>query len=210
MATKIILTRHGHVEGIQPARFRGRKDVPLSKLGVAQAAATARRIATGWRPSSLYTSPLSRCIETGKAIAEACHVQSRVLNALNDLDYGSWEWKTHDEIRVQFTELYNTWLLTPHLIRFPNGESLQDLVARAGDVLRHVLDAHRNETVVLVGHDSINRALLLQILDQPLSAYWRNVLAPCGISEIDVTDGTPSVLRINETYHLAEVTEPQD
>jgi broad specificity phosphatase PhoE len=27
--------------------------------------------------------------------------------------------------------------------------------------------------VVLVGHNSVNRALLRQPLDQPLSAYWR-------------------------------------
>jgi hypothetical protein len=25
----------------------------------------------------------------------------------------------------------------------------------------------------MVGHDSVNRALLLQLLDQPLAAYWK-------------------------------------
>jgi hypothetical protein len=34
---------------------------------------------------------------------------------------------------------------------------LQDVVARAADVLRMVIERHVNETVVLVGHDSINR-----------------------------------------------------
>jgi probable phosphoglycerate mutase len=55
----------------------------------------------------------------------------------------------------------------------------------------------------MVGHDSVNRALLLQLLDQPLSAYWRLAQDPCAISEIDNTDARARVLRVNETVHLA-------
>jgi broad specificity phosphatase PhoE len=55
---------------------------------------------------------------------------------------------------------------------------------------------------VLVGHDSVNRALLMQLIDQPLSAYWRIAQSPCCLNEIDVTDGKISVQRINETAHL--------
>jgi probable phosphoglycerate mutase len=51
--TKIILTRHGHVEGIDPERFRGRTDVPLTELGQAQAKAVAARIAGAWQPSAV-------------------------------------------------------------------------------------------------------------------------------------------------------------
>lgn len=202
MATKIILTRHGHVDGITPQRFRGRKDVPLSELGVAQARATAERISGAWQPTVVYTSPLQRCIATGAAIAAACGVMSEKLAALNDLDYGDWQWKTHDEIRLAFPNLYQQWHRSPQLVRFPGGESLQDLVARAGDALRHVLREHGEQVVVLVGHDSINRALLIQLLEQPLSAYWRTVFDPCGLSEIDFADDTPSVRRINELLHL--------
>jgi hypothetical protein len=58
-------------------------------------------------------------------------------------------------------------------VRFPDGESPQDLAARTADALRLVLARHGNDTIVLVGHDSVNRALLLQLMDLPLSAYWR-------------------------------------
>jgi hypothetical protein len=89
----------------------------------------------------------------------------------------------------------------------PRDESLQELVAWAADVLRLVLQQQHNQAVVLAGHDSVNRALLAQILNQPLSAYWRLVLDPCGVSEIDFDDGEPWVHRVNETLHLAGVTE---
>jgi phosphoserine phosphatase len=208
MMVRIILTRHGHVDGIKPARFRGRTDVPLTALGVAQANATARWIAAISRPTTIYTSPMSRCVATGAAIARACGAPSQVLDQLNDLDYGAWQWKTHDEIRTAFAEQYQTWHTAPQMFRFPRGESLPDLVTRAGDALRHVLQWHQDQTVVLVSHDSFNRALLTQVLDQPLSAYSRIVVEPCGITEIEFVGHIARVLRVNETQHLNALDEP--
>jgi len=94
----------------------------------------------------------------------------------------------------------------PHLVCFPKGESPQDLVARTSDALRFLLDKYAQKTVVLVGHDSVNKALLLQLIDQPLSAYWRLAQDLCAINEIGVEDWTIRVFRINETYHLASLS----
>jgi phosphoserine phosphatase len=200
--TRLLLIRHGHVEGIDPARFRGRADIPLTPLGRRQAEATAQRIAAHWRVGAVYSSPLQRCVVTAAAIASACAVSSALLEALCDLDYGDWQWKTHAQVRSSAPELFERWHTAPQLMRFPGGESLQDLVARVAGALSHVLAQHGADTVVLVGHDSVNRALLLQLLDQPLSAYWVLQQQPCGISEV-VVDGTQvQVMRVNETAHL--------
>jgi phosphoserine phosphatase len=203
--TKIVLTRHGHVEGIKPERFRGREPLPLTKRGRAEAAAVAQRIAGAFRPSHIYTSPMGRCIETATAITKATGVVAKSCEDLNDMDYGAWQFKSFAEAKPQDAALFAAWFATPHLIRFPNGESLQDLVARVANALRTVLARHPDETIVLVGHDSVNRALLPELLDQPLSTYWRVVQSPCCINEIDVTGGTIWVRRINETQHLEAI-----
>jgi broad specificity phosphatase PhoE len=153
----------------------------------------------------IYTSPLKRCVATGAAISKACDVGTRALDALNDIDYGAWQSRSYEEMREANPEAFAAWFAAPLLVRFPNGESLQDLVTRTADALRFVLARHANDTVVLVGHDSINRALLLQLLDQPLSSYWRMIQDPCCINEIDVVEGRIRVLRINETHHLATI-----
>jgi phosphoserine phosphatase len=206
--TKIILTRHGHVEGINPERFRGRTDVPLTEQGKAQAKAVATRIAQAWKPTAVYTSPMSRCVSTGVEIANACGVQNQALDGLNDLDYGQWQWQTYEEVRTASPDLFAAWQATPHLVRFPGGDSLQDLVSRTADALRFVMSQHRGEieTATLVGHDSVNRALLMQFLDQPLSAYWRIIQLPCAVNEIDIVGGRVRVLRMNETCHLDRIT----
>jgi phosphoserine phosphatase len=206
--TKIILTRHGHVEGIEPERFRGRTDLALTPLGERQADAVAARIAGHWHPVALYTSPLRRCRATAAAIARACGVASAVLDDLNDLDYGEWRSRTRDEVAAETPDLLALWYEAPHLVRFPGGESLQDLVARAADALRFVVKRHPDpaETVVMVGHDSVNRALLLQLVDQPLAAYWRLSQLPCALNEIDIDSRRVSVQRVNDTAHLDAIS----
>ena len=200
--TKIVLTRHGHVEGIKPERFRGREPLELTALGRQEAAALAARIAGRFQPRTAYTSPMSRCVATGAAIAAACGISASTCDDLNDIDYGAWQFKTFAEAKTLDAGLFAAWFATPQLIRFPGGESLQDLLARAGNVLRMVLKQHPDDTVVLVGHDSINRALLLLLLDQPLSAYWRVAQDPCCLNEVDVAGGKIQVRRVNETSHL--------
>jgi len=204
--TKILLTRHGHVEGIKPERFRGREPLDLIPRGRAEAAAVAQRIAAGWRPSSIYTSPMGRSVETAAAIAAACGIAAKICDDLNDIDYGEWQFKTFAEATSLDPALFAAWFATPHLIRFPHGESLQDLVARTANVLRMVRARHPDETIVLVGHDSVNRALLLELLDQPLSAYWRVAQDPCCLNEIDIGESI-CVRRINDTAHL-DAIEP--
>jgi probable phosphoglycerate mutase len=208
--TKIILTRHGHVEGIKSERFRGREPLQLTERGMAEAAALAQRIAAHWRPSHIFTSPMSRCIATAAAISRATGVAARTREDLNDIDYGAWQFKTFTEAKAQDGALFAAWFATPQLVRFPNGESLQDLVARTANALRLVLARHPGETVVLVGHDSVNRAVLLELLEQPLSAYWRLAQEPCCINEIDVNERTVRVRSINATQHLEAITAEHD
>jgi phosphoserine phosphatase len=205
--TKILLTRHGHIEGIKPERFRGREPLALTALGRKQAAAVAQRIAGAWQPSHIHTSPMSRCIETATTIAKACGVAAKTCDDLNDIDYGAWQFKTYDDAEKQDAALFLAWFATPHLVRFPNGESLQDLAARVANALRMVLARHPDETIVLVSHDSVNRALLIELLDLPLSDYWRLAQDPCCLNEIDITGGKVRIQRINETAHL-DTIEP--
>jgi probable phosphoglycerate mutase len=127
------------------------------------------------------------------------------LSELNDIDYGEWRFKTYEEVQTAFPRLFVTWFATPHLMRFPKGEALQDLVARSADALRLILERHLDETVVVVAHDSVNRALLIQLLDQPLSSYWRVAQDPCCINEIDVVGTRIRVGSINVTSHLDAV-----
>jgi phosphoserine phosphatase len=205
--TKILLTRHGHVDGIKPERFRGRQPLALTAQGRTDAAAVARRIAASWRPSHIYTSPMERCVKTAEAIADACGGTAvERCDDLNDIDYGAWQFKSFADAKAENGALFAAWFANPQLVRFPSGESLQDLAARTANAVRLIVSRHPGDVTVVVGHDSVNRALLLQFLDLPLSAYWRIAQSPCCLNEIDITDGMICVQRINETHYLEDVS----
>ena len=199
---KIILTRHGHVEGVERESFRGRLDLPLTELCRRQAEATAKRIAASWNPDAIYTSPMSRCVMTGAAIGAATALMPCPDGRLNDIDYGDWLGRTHEEVRANWARELAVWLDAPHLAAIPGGESLQAMLSRATAALHSHIERHRDGAIVIVGHDTINRVILLHALDLPLSHYWRIRQDPCAISELDFGDEALTVRTLNETWHL--------
>src|SRR5258708_27093859 len=92
--TRLILTRHGHVDWIAPERFRGRAELALSELGRRQVEATAKRIAAAWRPAAVYTSPMSRAVDTGTAIAGPFGLTVQPIGGLHDNGYGGCQGPT--------------------------------------------------------------------------------------------------------------------
>jgi broad specificity phosphatase PhoE len=202
--TKIILVRHGHVAGISPERFRGRADLMLTAEGLRQAAATASRISATWTPVAIYASPLSRCRSTGEAIGKPFGLATSPLDGMIDIDYGQWQGLTPDEVRARWPTRLDTWYRTPDWAEIPGGETLQDVLVRTVSALRDVIGRHPSDTVVLVGHDSVNRVTLLHALGLPLSRYWRLGQHPCAISEIDFSGDGFVVFSLNETHHLKQ------
>jgi phosphoserine phosphatase len=65
-----------------------------------------------------------------------------------------------------------------------------------------ILRKHKANTVVLVGHDSVNRILLTQLLDMPPSSYWRFAQHPCCLNVIEMTDNSVQLQGFNDTSHL--------
>jgi phosphoserine phosphatase len=130
--TKILLTRHGHVEGITPERFRGRQPLALTEQGRVEAEALARRIAGGWKPDRIYTSPMERCIKTGAAVARACGLAAgEARDDLNDIDYGRWQFKTFADAKADDPALFAAWFEAPQR---PHSGSMT--CAAAGSVTR--------------------------------------------------------------------------
>lgn len=201
--TRIILVRHGHVDWLTPERFRGRAELPLSDLGRRQAQAVAHYIAATWKPEAVYTSPLGRCRDTGAAIAAPFRIEPQAIEGFADIDYGEWQGLTREEASQRWPDEIELWFRAPHLTVIPGGETLAALLSRASAALRDVIRYHPDGTVALVGHDSVNRVLLLFTLELPLSRYWQLRQDPCGINELFFHDGSFVIGSINQTQHLS-------
>jgi broad specificity phosphatase PhoE len=200
--TTVILVRHGHVEGITPPRFRGRTDLPLTDCGERQARALRDRIVVEWRPSAVYSSPLCRCLRTAGIVARPFGLVVEPVADLIDLDVGAWQGLDEEQVRTRWPEELARWHRTPHLVTLPEGESLQRVSARATRAVHDILRRHRGGNMVLVGHDSVNRLLLLHVLDLPLARYWSIAQAPCALNVLEYGGGRFVLRTLNETGHL--------
>src|SRR5947208_14228496 len=143
--TKLILVRHGHVEGISPERFRGRAELPLTELGRREAELTAARIAASWRPAAIYTSPMSRAVDTGAAIGKPFGLSASAMPGLNDIDYGEWQGLTNDEARARWPDELETWYRHADRAAIPRGETLQQVLTRSVAALRDVVRHHTDD-----------------------------------------------------------------
>jgi probable phosphoglycerate mutase len=199
--TKIILVRHGHVAWHAPERFRGRAELELSERGRRQARAAALQVAATWRLDAIYTSPLGRCLATAAAIAAPFRLDPQPVGGFADIDYGEWQGLTHDDARARWPEETAAWFRAPHLAAIPGGESLAAVLSRASAALRDILHRHPSETVAIVGHDCVNRVLLLFALGL-LSGYWHIGQDACAINEIDFADREFTIRGLNATQHL--------
>lgn len=202
MTTRILLIRHGQTEWNRVERFRGRADVPLNEVGLAQAEATGRRVAQTWKPASVFASPLTRAVKTAEAIAKHFNLPVQIHPGLADIDYGDWQGLTPDEARQRWTEEIDNWFNHPERARIPNGETLSELRQRAMQTIEELTAKHPNDTIALVGHTVINRIILLGVLGLGNERFWRLRQDTCAINVIEAEGGDFTLVSLNDTCHL--------
>jgi broad specificity phosphatase PhoE len=166
-ARLIYLLRHGEVVRAETRRFIGHLDVPLSPGGEAQCAVQARRLAA-LRIDALYASDLERARRSGEIIGAPHGLTPRILPALREMAMGRWEGLTADEIRAREPDAFRDWMTRIGEFPFPGGESLPDLLARAGPAFDRIVGASPAGAVAIVAHGGTNRALLCRALGVPL------------------------------------------
>lgn len=169
--TRILLVRHGETDWNAAGLHQGTTDQPLNEHGRAQLRDLAVELA-GERVSAVYGSPLRRSRETAEAIAASHGLDVNVMPDLREISYGLWQGKTHNWCLRQNPGLANRWITDPWTVRFPGGESLDDVASRAIAALDSLCADHPEATVVVSGHGHVNRVLLIHSLRLPRSEFW--------------------------------------
>ena len=123
--TTIMLIRHGETDWNVEEIFRGGIDIELNETGIKQAQLLAKYLADV-PITATYSSPLRRALKTADIIVSYHSVSIEIAPELTDFDYGERQGLSHGVVKERYKELHNEWLRSPHLVRMPNGESLDD------------------------------------------------------------------------------------
>ena len=197
--TRLILVRHGETLWNSELVYRGRSEIDLSTRGTWQAECLGVSLAQQ-EISAIYTSPLSRARQTADAIGRATGVDVADEQGLIDLDCGEWEGLSVEEVKRRNPELSRLWQSSPHLVRLPGGESLDDVTQRVAPLLDNVL--RQEGVVVLVSHRVVHKVAICALLGLGNSATWQIQIDTAGVTVFDCAAGRNVLQRHNDTSHL--------
>jgi ribonuclease H / adenosylcobalamin/alpha-ribazole phosphatase len=201
--TVTVLLRHGQTPMSVQKRYAGRSDVPLTDVGVQQAAAAAKRLASAGL-GVIVTSPLLRAAQTAQEVAAVTGAAVVTDEGFRETDFGAWEGLTFAEVRERWPAEVTAWLADPEVAP-PGGESFTDVSMRVTAALHRVLAAREGQTVLIVSHVTPIKTLVTAALLAPPAALYRMHLDVAALSEIDWYADGPAVLRtFNDTGHLSD------
>ena len=191
--TRIWLIRHGKPVDEVAGRCYGSLDVALSDTGRQQMAHVAEFLKT--EPiSAVYTSPLSRALESARVIAS----DFKVIPDFREMNFGELEGLTYDEIAVRYPDIYRDWTK----VRFPGGESLADMRQRVLRAFDAICRDRENQTVAIASHGGVNRILIAWALQIPDSCIFRLAQDYAAVNLFTLTDGVPCVRSTNVNLSL--------
>ena len=150
----------------------------------------------------VYTSPLSRARETAERVAELHDVELRLEPAFTDLDYGTWTEYWDMEIHRKFPKESEVWQNTPHLMRFPGGETLDRVRARAMARFKELARLHRDDVIAIVTHRAVLKVMFCAIKGLDNSHFWDIRLDTAAISVVESNGARLRFTVENDTRHI--------
>jgi broad specificity phosphatase PhoE len=198
--------RHGETDWNKRQVFRGRLDIQLNQTGKEQARAVAKAL-RGINMAAIYSSPLSRALETAKVISGYLNLEPQVDDGFVDFDYGDWQGMPHREVEKHYPDLYKKWHEEPHKLTMPGGESLADVRDRSTQALNKLLSKHGNQTLAIISHRVVNKVLLCAVLSLGNAHFWCVKQDTCAINVFDYTKDSFIIYKLNDTCHLKPVED---
>ncbi|MBO0812893.1 MAG: MSMEG_4193 family putative phosphomutase [Microlunatus sp.] len=208
--TTVLLLRHGRTDANLTGVLAGRSPgVELDEIGLGQAASAAERIAP-LPVRAVVSSPLRRCRQTAKYVvdaraaflagtdggAPAVHAEAGLI----ECGYGSWTGRKLRDLAKE--KLWATVQQHPSAVRFPDGESMSEMSARATAAIRtwdQKLAAEYGDDAlwVAVSHADVIKAILADALGMHLDQFQRIMIDPASVSVVHYAGARPFVLRMN-------------
>ena len=199
--TRIYLVRHGTTDWNREEIFRGRAECKLNETGKAEAKALALYFAEV-PIEAVYSSPLSRALETARPTAESKGRQVISDPAFTDLDFGAWQGLPLKAAQEKFPDLYRLWREQPGTVSFPGGENLAQVRSRTWEGLNRLAEENRKRTILIVTHRVVTKVLICAALGLDDSHFWQVKQDSTAINCLEYSRGFFNIALINDTCHL--------
>ena len=176
----LYVMRHGKTDWNEQHRLQGRTDIPLNEDG-RRMAQTAHDEYLDTHFDLCFSSPLKRATETAVLLLQGREVPITTDNRLMEMSFGVYEglsnsFQTPDcPINILFQDP------AAYTESIGGAESFASLFARVDSFLseRVLPEVQSGKDILIVGHGALNSAIVCQIKQLPISAFWSRGLAQC-------------------------------
>jgi phosphoserine phosphatase len=218
LSTRVIILRHGQSSYNSQGKIQGRSDLSvLTEKGQDDAKTTGAAL-QGLQLAAVYCSPLQRARQTAAAVVASQSQQhtAQADDRLLEIDLPLWETLFNTEVREKYATEYRTWKERPHELKMPrsqpDGSSQEffpvlDLYAQATTFWQGILPQHQGQTILIVAHNGINRALISTALGIPPRMYHSIQQSNCGVTVLNFSGNWGESVQIeslNQTSHLGQ------
>jgi len=196
----LILLRHGRTTSNAGGTLAGHQPTELDESGRAQSLAVGQRLsAAGVALATVVSSPLIRCRQTVELALPGAvpEIEPRLI----ECGYGEWEGQPLKSLAKQ--PLWQVVQAHPSGARFPGGESMAEVSARAVAAVRdwdaRVTAQHGPDAVWLAcSHGDVIKSIVADALGMHLDVFQRIVIDPASLTLIRYTPLRPFLLRAND------------
>ena len=159
---KLYIIRHGQTDWNIAKKIQGRQDIPLNERGRYQAGCLKKAMEN--RPvTAVFTSPQIRAMETAKAVALSSGSAVIPVKDLMEINYGSWEGKTEEELLQEDRALYEAWWSHPAETAPPGGESISQVNERCQKAWKEI-KPQLTGNAAIVAHGGLLAHFMEQLL----------------------------------------------
>ncbi len=183
----IYLLRHGETAwNADGNRYCGRTDLPLTEKGVLQAETVQKKLGNV-SFDAVYSSPLIRARRTAEIVSGRDDVIAE--ERLIETDFGQWEGKTKEVFIPENPSIWNAWNEDPTNVRAgETGDTAGGVVSRVDKFFQSLIKKRKEEKIMVVAHNGVNRLYLSYKLGMPLKNYRKFFLDNASVT-IFVLDG---------------------
>lgn len=208
MKTQLLLVRHGETAWNAEHRIQGHLDIPLSPLGILQAAQLADCLAD--EPiAAIFSSELSRARLTAAPLAARLGLEVTYEPRLRERSFGIFEGLTLDEIAARHPTEFAQWRARDLAWRPEGGESGQQLIERVLAAIADIASLYIGQKVILVSHGGVLDVVYRSARALPWNARREHQMLNAAVNRLTATV-SPLQLTIESWSEIAHLQSSRD
>lgn len=195
---ELFLCRHGQTEHNDKGIVQGQMDPKMNGKGRPQAKKLGDRLAEE-SISRVYSSSMTRAVETAETVAEPHDVEVETTDSLIEPPREEYEGEKLEKLigEVKKSEKED------YIWKTENGENLKEVQERSVKFLDSIMQKHVNEKIIIVSDAATIRCILLGIIGHSAKNSYKICQDNCSLNKLrwEVEIGW-TIHTMNETSYL--------